>query len=711
MADRQPTSVERGRMAGEETVRGGARGWACAAAIVAVALAARLGYVSQIRGLGFCRGAISDAAVYVTRGREIAAGDWLGPATFVHAPTYAYLVGLVFRVMGEDVGAVRGVQALVGALTCALVAAAAANWLGRAATDGTKAKGAARGPSDDSAASAGAASATWVGLAAGLGMAVYPPAIFFDGLIQKAGLEACLAATVWWLMSRRRAAGLSLGVTTGLLALTRQQALVVAPLVAWVVWRQAGGRWRRALALFAVGLLATMGPWVARNRVVLGEWVLTTPNFGQNFAMGNHPEATGTYLPMRRGAANGEAEQAEWVRMAERATGRRMSAGEVSAYYAAAAWGWVRENPAAWGRLLLRKLGMVCSAYEAYDTEDYYLYAERVAMLGLLERWFHFGVLLPLGAAGAVLAWRRRGDRPGVEALVAWIVLNGAAVALFVVFARYRVTMIPALMMLAGYAAVRGVAEIRRRSAGRVILAGVAAAVAAVVANGPGTTARRTVARSYVNHAQAWAVQGMWAESLAEAERAVRGWPNDGEARVASGDALLELGRAEEAVGRYEAAMSADAGNTRAASGLGNALLALGRLDEAEAAYRRAAEAWPGDRVARRGLASVTAQRGRLAEAAGMFEALVADEPGYADGRVNLGNVYAGLGRMSEAEQEWEWVAATGPGSAAAFENLYNLARSRGDAAAARRWAERWVERWPGSAAARSAAEESGVRR
>src|SRR5262249_42957639 len=250
-------------------------------------------------------------------------------------------------------------------------------------------------------------------------------------------------------------------------------------------------------------MLTVTAPWIIRNRVVLGEFALATPNMGQNFAMGNQAEATGTYLALRRGHANGEDEQREWTRAAEQAEGRRLTAREVSDHYLHLGLSWIRENPAAWVRLTIRKWLMVWNSYEICDTEDYYLYVERAALLHGLDAIYHFGVLCPLAAAGLVLAqprWR------GLWFLYAWLIVSAGATAVFVVFARYRAVLLPVLCIFAAAAIASGLDLIRRRrlfNRRGDAAALTACVIAAILCNWTVFMPRRTQPISYSNHATA----------------------------------------------------------------------------------------------------------------------------------------------------------------------------------------------------------------
>ncbi|MFH1747260.1 MAG: glycosyltransferase family 39 protein, partial [Planctomycetota bacterium] len=271
-------------------VNGGARGtvrWYVPVLVIfALALGMRLTFLNDIRHIGFFERPVSDGYVYDVRAREIAAGDWLGPPSFVHAPLYAYVLGTIKICGGTDPFTPRIFQMLCGAGTCVLLLATGRRLFGLP-----------------------------IAALAGLLLAAYPPAIFFDGLIQKTSLALLLSTIVLWLLVLSTTKptwwrwGLA-GVALGLLILTRQNALLLIPLLLawlWLGLRQHAYRRRAAWTLATLlGLTLTLLPWVMRNRAVTGEFVLTTPNLGQNFAMGNHPDATGTYLPFKRSRATAE---------------------------------------------------------------------------------------------------------------------------------------------------------------------------------------------------------------------------------------------------------------------------------------------------------------------------------------------------------------------------------------------------------------------
>ncbi|MHC4066575.1 MAG: glycosyltransferase family 39 protein, partial [Planctomycetota bacterium] len=487
-----------------------------AALVFAAALSLRLIYLDSIQEIGFFDQPVSDGLIYFQRAHEIASGDWLGPQDFVHAPLYAYVLGIVELAAGPDLCAMRMVQVVLGAASCVLLLLAV-----RAFFDFRTAV-----------------------IAAAL-LVIYPPALFFDGLIQKTCLALFLSTLLLWLLGRcayrpRWSGWCACGLTLGLLILTRQNALALVPLLAvwlWVYLRRHSvrqrGLWTSSLAL---GLTLTLLPWAVRNRLVTGEFVLTTPNLGQNLAMGNHPQATGTYLPFKRGRSTAEHEQQEWIDAAEQAARRPLSAGEVSDYYRDAALQYIRAHPGAWLRLMFKKWLMVWNAYEAFDTEDYYLYQEWSGLLRSLDRVLHFGFLAPLAAAGIVLTWSRRRD---LWILYAWLLISAAAVAVFVVFARYRFVLVPVLVMFAAAAVVNAAGLLHRRRLRALLVPAVVLLLAGVLSNITLYRQHRPYAISYTNHGAALAAQGRYQDDLAEINKALALKPGNVDAHLAAGNTLV----------------------------------------------------------------------------------------------------------------------------------------------------------------------------
>ena len=409
--------------------------------IVLVAFAVRLAYLYQIESIPFFYGLISDAERYDAWARSIASGDWWGQTTFYQAPLYPYFLAVVKAGLADSPFVTRLAQIVLGSLSCGLLALAGWAFLSRRA-----------------------------GLWAGVILALYPPAIFFDGLIQKTSLAQflfCLLLTLlgWQQLRARGWRSLAIGAVLGLFCLTRENGLALVPVVlvwAWLYRPADSGpdarlRFQRT-ALVLGGLILVLLPVGLRNRYVGGEFVLTTAQMGPNFYIGNNPDATGRYRPLVKGHETPEFEQDDARRLAEQDLGRPLTPRQVSHYWSGRAWAYIRSQPLDWFKLLGNKWLLVWNAYEIPDAESYYVYRDWSWLLAALGSLLHYGVLVPLAAAGVVLLW---GQRRRLGVLYALVLVTAAAVTLFYVFARYRYPIVPVAVLFAGAALPEAVALLR----------------------------------------------------------------------------------------------------------------------------------------------------------------------------------------------------------------------------------------------------------
>lgn len=517
----------------------------------AVALAVRLVYLWEVSDSPLWLVRMGDARSYDAWARRLAAGDWLGGDVFYQAPLYPYFMGLVYATLGDGPWTLRILQCLLGATGCTLLAVAGRRLAGRR-----------------------------VGLTAGFMLALYPPAIFFDGLIQKTTLTSFFLCTLLAFTAglardpRSVPRWLAAGITTGLLALVRENALVLAllaPLWGAFAFRRSGRRRFVWIAIYLAGVGLTLAPVAARNGLVGGEWHLTTSQFGPNFYIGNNAEADGLYAPLLPERGDPLFERTDAVTLAEEDLGRSLTPREVSRYWTRRALDDIAADPIGWLKLLVRKLWLVYGTLEIIDTEDQYTYSEYSRLLASLMAVWHMGVLAPLGAFGAAMllprrVWRRR---------LAWPVLvilgYTASILLFFILGRYRYPLVPPLMLLASAGVWEAVRLARHRGRGadrrafirwsgrrtlrRLSVALLLAAVAAVPVNAYPYKIEHPKAVTRENLGEHLYFTDLPKEmAVAEYERAVSLEPDNPVLRANFAKVLWQLGRREEARKHLETA-------------------------------------------------------------------------------------------------------------------------------------------------------------
>lgn len=620
-------------------------------AIFAVALGIRLFYLWQIDGSPVATVLFGDGEAYDIWAKRIAAGDWVGSEAFYQAPLYPYFLAVLYAVAGPGMLVVRLVQALLGSLACVFVARAGGVFFGAAA-----------------------------GVTAGLLLAAYPIAIYFDGSLQKTSLESFLMALLLWLiaeLAQRAWAGprlwLAAGIVLGLLGLVRENTLILAPLLLGrAVWPWGPRARASVVAVFLAGIACVLLPVGFRNLAVGGSFHLTTYQLGTNLFIGNNPSANGIYVPLTEGGGNWRRERADAVRLAEKAEGRSLTPAEVSRYWMGRAVSFAAEHPGAWLRLMARKMALVWNRVEVGDHDSPDLFADASSLLRALLRVWHFGVLCPLAALGFVLAWAS-GRRPWL--LFGVLLALAASVATFYVFGRYRFSLVPVLVLPAG----AGLVELARSVRGRSIPGrtwGIAAVVTVLVAVGSNWTLVKTdeiFANAYYN--LGWKLEG---EERADGDAAAarRAYERALEIRPAYPDALNNLGnlaardgRIAEARERFAAAVAIDPRHANAQFNLGKALLAEGKPADALPHLELAVRSRHDDPLARERLAKALFGVGRPADAIPHYQEVARLSPTPANHN-NLGSALAAAGRLREASREFQAALDLDPEFAEAHENI-----------------------------------------
>jgi tetratricopeptide (TPR) repeat protein len=600
-------------------------------AIVLVAFCLRMIYLLQIESIPLFYHLAGDGGTYDEWAQRIAAGDWLGQGVFYQAPLYPYFLGLLQTVIGHDLWSIRIIQIILGSVSCGLIFLAGRSLFSRSTA-----------------------------LIAGLLLAFYAPAIFFDGLIEKSILDIFLLSTLLLLLSsaerqQQSTLWLATGVALGLLGLSRENALVLALVIpAWIVvyFRdQLLSTRLKCLGFFFAGLLCVLVPVGVRNLSRGGEFKLTTSQFGTNFYIGNNPAADGTYGSVRAiiGAPHLEGRDAQ--RLAEKALGRSLMPGEVSRYWLEESWSYIRTQPAEWLGLLAKKWLLVWNSREIEDSDDFYIYQQWSGLLALLGHVNHFGLLAPLAAIGLLLSikqWRR------LWLLYAMILTLAASVSVFYVFGRYRFTLVPLLVLFAGAGLVQVTHLYKQRRWRQLLIACVCLAASAVIVNWPILGITGPGAAGYNNLANAYYKQGRVEEAAKTALKAVELRPEYGVAHFNLGNIFARQGKFDLAQRHFEEAVRLYPNYAELRSNLGQLLAERGDLQAGMEQFRKAIELNPALSGAHLNLGVVLAKQGRIDEADASLRVAVRLMPRSAETRFYLGSVYAAQNRYAEAAESFQ---------------------------------------------------------
>lgn len=356
--------------------------------------------------------------------QAIAEGNFnFEPGPFFRAPLYPYFLGAVYYIFGHDYFIIRIIQILLGSLTCVFT-----YYLGKRLFNQR------------------------VGTIAGFTAALTGIFIYFDAELLIAVILLPLAlgfflALLKALDSEKPAYWALSGLLFGLFAIARPNILIFSPVLLSIICRKADIK-RRILrgSLVLLGILIPLTP-VTLHNIHQGEFVLIATQGGVNFYIGNNPQADGA-AAVFPGLGNAW-RYSDAIDMAEKETGRKMKYGEISDFYYDKALDYIFDKPDEWLKLMGRKFLLLINNIEISNNKNIYFSAkDSVALTLLLNNGFWlYG---SLGMIGMGMFYRKRYEYK----LVVWFaLLYGFSFMLFFITARYRLPIIP-FMIIFGAAAV-----------------------------------------------------------------------------------------------------------------------------------------------------------------------------------------------------------------------------------------------------------------
>jgi hypothetical protein len=207
----------------------------------------------------------------------------------------------------------------------------------------------------------------------------------------------------------------------------------------------------RWIILCAAALLV-IAPVTVRNYSVSRDFVLIAWQGGYNFYLGNNPEATGwsTMAPqMHRSLEGGIADA---IRLAEEERQTKLKASQISGFWYGKGIQSILSQPIAWLELMGRKTLYFWKGYEIPNAQNAYLNRDFSVLLdSLLGKsliYVPFGLVGPLSILGLLICLRRIRQ---YLLLYLFVLSYSASVIVFFVCSRFRMPVIPILIMFASF--------------------------------------------------------------------------------------------------------------------------------------------------------------------------------------------------------------------------------------------------------------------
>lgn len=546
-----------------------------------------------------------------------ARGEWsMGDKAFFRAPLYPFWLSRLYQVFGHDLLAVRIVEMVVGGFTCLLIGGSAYRIAGKAAF--------------------------WV---AGIMAALYGPMIFFGAELLIPNLLLFLLS-LWFFLSLGTSlkSQLIAALCLGLAIVARPNALALLPVALFLAHRSsdvARFRWAQVLGIALVPALFVTG----LNMKTEGDFVFVASQGGVNFAAGNHDFATGrsVELPGFESIANWKEFLERSKSLAESREGRELTSGEISRHWFGQGLSWLTANPGKAAVLYGKKLYFLFHAHETANNRD--LYFQRPGPLKFLlfsggQFSFPWGVVFPLAVFGLISFWKRDSR---IKLLGLWVLLYGFSLLPFFISGRFRMGMVPALILLASL----GFLELWKRPHPLKLVIPV---LVFLVVNSSFLNARVSNRGQELTKLGAlYLEQGNFIEGLKALEEAVTLEPNDVSTNYLLGDAYLERGRFDLARVHFERLVSQRTNDGRVYFSLGVCYLATENFDLATRAFEAAAELQPEDAATWINLGAAREGQGEFAAAVDAYKRGLVINPRAEIGYMRLALLWSSRGLYENA--------------------------------------------------------------
>lgn len=562
--------------------------------------------------------------------RALLSGAGFVDGPFFRAPLYPYFLGLVYYLFGSGFWPTALIQAFLGALSGGLV-----YLIGQKAFNRR------------------------TGIIAGLIFAFYGTLVFYTGLKLIPTLAIFLTlgsfyTMMLWFDQRKLHLILIAGLLMGMSAIARPTVLLfVFAFALWMVWRSYCKRESliKPAVLFLIGVILPILPVTAHNWSKSGELIPIGTYAGMNFYIGNNAQSDGisARLPNARKDWWGMMEDAE--RMAIQESGRNLSESEQSSFWLRKGLGEIADHPLFFIKNTLKRSVLLFEGIELSNNFDFYFFAREVPILKVLiwsrGVYFPFGILMPLAVMGLLLGVRQS-DKTLTLAL--FLAAYVPTIILFFVTARYRLPLVPFLIIFAAYAITRLPETIRsfkrkKSMALLLLLIGLLVFCNLDLYN----TAPNNKAQGYYTLAALQDRQGHTADSEQSYRLTLREDPTFAEAYNDLGLMVARRGDLDQATSLLKRGSELDPNNYVLAYNLAYIYLLANRPDAAVEPLENVLRIVPDYTEARNNLGLAYMRLQVYDRALDEFGRLTQSAPDFADGWYNIGVCYMNLDQTDSA--------------------------------------------------------------
>jgi tetratricopeptide (TPR) repeat protein len=547
--------------------------------------------------------AASDGDFYYQRAVEISGGDIFTAQAFAKWPFYAYFLAFLFKISAANITLVYMLQFLLGAFNSVLLYFVTRRLFNKSA-----------------------------GFIAGLLYATYGLFIFYEGLLIYTSLSLFLNLLFFLLILRLNDGpplkGLFwLGMLLGVCTLAQGNIIIFGlPVACWIIWRKSAkfAKFILNFLTFSIGLVLILGMLALRSYILDKDLVLLTGNTGLNFYIGNNSGSNGTlsWPGNLNFTADGMLRDARAIAQLE--TGKDLSSTQVSGVWFNKSMDFIRNKPADYFRLLVKKTVYLFSPGELIFEPEYATVSGKIRIFKMMFTDLYF--IMPFALLGMFLNLRniRKLALP-----YSAVVILAASIILFFVQTKFRIMLVPFFIIFAASAIYAIGGALRNKKILAFIILLLSLIVLLILLN-------LQPKRAMPGNQQQSQVEFQEHFSKAIDYEKAADYPA----------ALNEL----------NAASRIKSSNHNIVYALGVIYYNLGHLDEAEKKFKQAAFLYPFFAEAYYNLGFLYNQTQRFDEAIGVLKKTVYLERDDLPAHFELSRAYKAKGMFIEAEQELNYI-------------------------------------------------------
>jgi tetratricopeptide (TPR) repeat protein len=544
--------------------------------IFVLAFTLRIIYLLQVKSNPHFFSPTMDPLYHDVWAQNIANGNWIGTKVFFRAPFYPYFLAAVYKIFGHNYVIPRLIQHLLGSFSCVLIYFLAKNLFNRK-----------------------------VAIISGIFAASYGMLMYFeDELLLDSFLVFFDLLLILFLLKAKENAKLSrwfvCGIILGLSAITRPNILFFIPFVwLWIFLIFKKERPFKKIftysASFLLGSVLMISPVALRNLLAGGDLVLIASQGGINFYIGNNKNSDGMSAIFYKE----DWQYRDFQQMAEKETERSLKPSEISNYYYRKGIDFLLRNPSFAFKLWVKKLYVFWNKSEISNNQDIYFFRRYSSLIRILP--LGFWLIGPLGLVGMILSLLtvRRSEKSDFSQIekrkkkivlpILFVFSYMITVVMFFVTARFRLPVIPFLIIFSGFALVWLVERILKKDFSFVVLFFIFLLPFSILVNsnayhlGVGN-----FSQAYFSLGNVYLQKGNLDQALVEYDSALTLNPNVNRAHLNRGIVFFRKGEYDKAEGEFLAELKQNPDEDKAYNNLSAIYREKGLYDQAEEMAKKA---------------------------------------------------------------------------------------------------------------------------